>query len=82
MRLTIFNSGTFFLIQSLLSILPKDDEAAVWIIPFPFSPFIYHFKNVSTIPITVTGLTIPDAAELNGTDSSITQTDIQLAMAY
>lgn len=68
--------------QYLLSILPKAEEAAVWIIPLPFSPFISHFWKVSTIPITVTGLTIPDAAEHKGTDESMTHTELASATAY
>lgn len=54
--------------QNLFNILPRADEAAVWIIPFPFYPLIDNFWKVSTIPMTVTGLTTPEAAELNGTD--------------
>ncbi len=53
--------------QYLFIILPKADEAAVWIIPFPLAPFFYHLLKVSTRPMTVTGFTTPEAAELNGT---------------
>jgi hypothetical protein len=60
------------LMQYLFIILPKADDAAVWMIPFPFAPFFSHLLKVSTRPITVTGFTTPDAAELSGTVSSIT----------
>lgn len=53
--------------QYLFIILPKADDAAVWIIPFPLTPFFYQQLKVSTSPITVTGFTIPEAAETNGT---------------
>jgi hypothetical protein len=49
--------------QSLLSILPKAEAAAVWMIPFLFGVEL----KISVIPTTVRGLTIPEAAQWSGT---------------
>ncbi len=46
---------------------PKDEEAAVWMIP-PLHPIsLYYSMN----PITVNGLIIPEEAEDKGTSSPI-----------
>jgi hypothetical protein len=51
----------------LLSILPRADAAAVWMIPF----LSFVELNMWVIPITVKGLTIPEAAEGRSTSLSI-----------
>ena len=64
--LTIFNSGIFYFWHNLFNILPRADAAAVWMIPFNFL-----YLHISTIPIVVSGLTIPELADWRETSSSI-----------
>ena len=61
----------------MFNILPKADAAAVWIIPLHFSSL-----KCSTKPITVKGLTIPDAAEETGTSFYISKVVKGLVTAY
>lgn len=72
----------FYLLQYLTNILPNAEAAAVLIKPFPFTPWHEDFLNVSTIPITVKGLTIPDDEHSIGTSSSIIQILSTLATEY
>lgn len=74
--LTMLSKGIFSLWQYLLSILPKAEAAAVLMIPFPVVPLLLHFLKVSTIPTTLIGLMMPDAADSTGTSSSMTQTSL------
>lgn len=53
--------------QILTSCFPNEDAAAVWIIP----PFVPKVLKCSINPMTVKGLTTPDAADDNGTSASI-----------
>lgn len=76
--LTIFKSGIPNDLQRLLSILPKAEAAAVCMIPFlPAVPL-----NISVIPTTVRGFTMPDAALTKGTSSSIGNIFSGMATAY
>lgn len=68
--LTMFNNGIPSLWQYLFNIFPKAEAAAVLINPFGLFPKLFHFLYVSTIPITVKGFTIPEAADYKGTSES------------
>lgn len=72
--LTMFSKGIPNLWQYLFNILPNADAAPVLMSPFPFYPWKFHFPYVDTIPITVIGLTIPEAAHYTGTSESTSQT--------
>lgn len=67
----MFNNGIPSLWQYLFNIFPKAEAAAVLINPLGFCPKLLHFLYVSTKPITVKGLTTPEAADYNGTSESI-----------
>jgi hypothetical protein len=58
----MLSNGIFSFRHSRFSIRPKEEAAAVWIIPFPL-------RNLKCYiwPRVVNGLMIPDAAELTGT---------------
>lgn len=51
----------------LFNILPKAEAAAVWMIPF----FPGVASQTSVIPTTVSGLMMPEAADVSGTSSSM-----------
>lgn len=76
--LTIFKRGMPSLIHLLLSILPKADAAAVWMIPFLWG----FVSKMSVIPMTVNGFTIPEAADPCGTSSPIAKALKGMVVAY
>ncbi len=63
----MFKSGILSVWHNLLSILPKDELAAVLIIPF----LCFFYLNLSTIAIAVKGFTVPEAAQCIGTSCVI-----------
>ena len=67
--LTTFKRGIFSFRHNLLSILPKDEAAAVCMIPFNFLSL-----KISTKHKAVNLFTTPDTAHWSGTSSSISKT--------